>query len=136
MRLAYQYQFQFTINITAGVLTIISTIVGTVDDSIFAVIQLLWLNLIMDIFAAAALATDFPTRDLMERRPEPRNAPIITVTMWKMILGQAIYQLVIVFTLHYAGEAFFTTATETQAQQLQTLVFNTYMFMQVFNQTK
>jgi P-type Ca2+ transporter type 2C len=107
-----------------------------VDESIFAVIQLLWLNLIMDIFAAAALATDYPTKDLLKRRPEPRNANIISVTMWKMILGQAIYQLAVIFTLHYAGSGFVTTGVETQSQQLQTFVFNTYMFMQLFNQTK
>jgi Ca2+-transporting ATPase len=125
-------QFQFTINITAGILTIISTLVADIDSAVFAVIQLLWLNLIMDIFAALALATDFPTKAQMERRPEPRNAPIVNARMWKMILGQAVYQLVVVFTLHYAGENFF--APETHLQQLQTLVFNVYMFMQVFNQ--
>ena len=109
---------------------------GNPDSAVFEVIQLLWLNLIMDIFAALALATGSPTRDLLERRPEPRDAAIITPTMWKMILGQAVYQLVVIFTLHYAGAAFFATGTETQAKQLQTMVFNTYMFMQLFNQTK
>jgi P-type Ca2+ transporter type 2C len=125
-------QFQFTINITAGILTIVSTLVHDIDSAVFAVIQLLWLNLIMDIFAALALATDYPTQSQMERRPEPRNAPIVNTRMWKMILGQALYQLVVVFTLHYAGDRFFPSHSE----QLQTLVFNAYMFMQVFNQLK
>jgi len=56
--------------------------------------------------------------------------------MWKMILGQAIYQLAVVFTLHYAANNFFPTDTAIQERQLQTFVFNTYMFMQLFNQTK
>jgi Ca2+-transporting ATPase len=127
-------QFQFTINITAGILTIVSTLVHDIDSAVFAVIQLLWLNLIMDIFAALALATDFPTQTQMERRPEPRDAPIVNIRMWKMVLGQALYQLIVVFTLHYSGEGFFPAGTHTQ--QLQTLVFNVYMFMQVFNQIK
>ncbi|KAI9162791.1 Calcium-transporting ATPase [Paramyrothecium foliicola] len=126
-------QFQFTINITAGILTIISTLAGDIDAAVFAVIQLLWLNLIMDIFAALALATDFPTQAQMERRPEPRDASIVNIRMWKMILGQSIYQLIVVFTLHYAGKNFFTDGPGSQ--QLQTLVFNVYMFMQVFNQS-
>ncbi|KAH7310594.1 hypothetical protein B0I35DRAFT_357918 [Stachybotrys elegans] len=123
-------QFQFTINATAATITIVSTLVHDIDSAVFAVIQLLWLNLIMDIFAALALATDYPTQTQMERRPEPRNAPIVNARMWKMILGQAVYQLVVIFTLHYAGGRFFPSHSE----QLQTLVFNVYMFMQVFNQ--
>ncbi|CAI4213507.1 unnamed protein product [Parascedosporium putredinis] len=105
-------QFQFTINITAGTLTVISTLAG---DTMFTVVQLLWLNLIMDIFASLGLATDYPSKDFLKRKPEPRGAPIVTVTMWKMVLAQAIYQL--------AG-----------ARLLQTMVFNTYVFMQLFNQ--
>ncbi|KAK4096296.1 calcium-translocating P-type ATPase [Parathielavia hyrcaniae] len=134
-------QFQFTINITAAILTIISVLVGDVHDSVFAVIQLLWLNLIMDIFAAAALATDTPTSDLLKRRPEPRNAQIINATMWKMILGQSVYQLVVIFSLHYAGQGLLTLESTDVAEgvrdvQHATLVFNTYMLMQLFNQLK
>ncbi|KAH7035854.1 uncharacterized protein B0I36DRAFT_406587 [Microdochium trichocladiopsis] len=136
-------QFQFTINITAGLLTIVTTLVESVDAAVFAVIQLLWLNLIMDIFAALALATDFPTKTLLQRRPEPRGAAIITPTMWKMVLGQAVYQLIVIFTLHYRGYEYFMGAGGGlggdkglgSERQMQTFVFNIYMFMQVFNQT-
>ena len=127
-------QFQFTINITAACLTIISALVGDVDSAVFAVIHLLWLNLIMDILAAAALATDYPTDDILKRQPEPRNLHILSPTMWKMIIGQAIYQLIVIFTLHYVGVGFFTTKTD--GYQHQAFVFNTYIFMQVFNQWK
>lgn len=124
-------QFQFTINITAGTLTVISTLAG---DTIFTVVQLLWINLIMDIFASLGLATDYPTVDFLRRKPEPRTAPIVNITMWKMILSQAIYQLAVVFTLHYAGTQFFPHGTEHERASLQTMVFNTYVFMQLFNQ--
>jgi len=115
-------------------LTIISALVGDVDSAVFAVIHLLWLNLIMDILAAAALATDYPTDDILKRQPEPRNLHIVSPTMWKMIIGQAIYQLIVIFTLHYVGVGFFTTKTD--GYQHQAFVFNTYIFMQVFNQWK
>lgn len=118
-------------------MTIVSTLAQNVDAAVFAVIQLLWLNLIMDIFAALALATYYPTRTLLERRPEPRNAPVINITVWKMVIGQALYQLVVVFSLHYAGADFFTSSdTNQRDRQMQMFVFNVYMFMQVFNQTK
>ncbi|KAK1756503.1 hypothetical protein QBC47DRAFT_380074 [Echria macrotheca] len=125
-------QFQFALNLTAVIITIVSTLVGDVNSSVFEVIQLLWLNLMMDIFTALLFSTDFPRPYLMQRRPEPRNTPLITPAMWKMITGQSIYQLAVVFTLHYAGPAHFWP--EASQEQAQTVVFNAYMFTQLFNQ--
>ncbi|CAM1508555.1 Fc.00g054030.m01.CDS01 [Cosmosporella sp. VM-42] len=124
-------QFQFTINITAGIITVVSEFVG---DAIFTVVQLLWINLIMDIFASLAFATDSPSPDFLKRKPEPRNAPIVSITMWKMILGQAMYQLTVVFVVHYGGLDLFNPDTEFEIEKLQTLVFNIYVWMQFFNQ--
>ncbi|SPO05168.1 related to calcium P-type ATPase [Cephalotrichum gorgonifer] len=124
-------QFQFTINITAGTLTVISTLA---DDTVFTVVQLLWINLIMDIFASLGLATDYPSADFLKNKPEPRTAPIVNITMWKMVLTQATYQLAVIFTLHYAGASLFNAKTADELASVQTLVFNTYVFMQLFNQ--
>ncbi|KAL7939241.1 cation transporting ATPase [Trichoderma chlorosporum] len=124
-------QFQFTINITAGITTIISELVG---DSIFTVVQLLWINLIMDIFASLAFATDHPSPDFLMRKPEPRNASIVNITMWKMIVGQSLYQLLVVFLVHYVGWDIFNPGTKHEIDKLQTLVFNIYVWMQFFNQ--
>jgi Ca2+-transporting ATPase len=124
-------QFQFTINITAGIITVVSELVG---DAIFTVVQLLWINLIMDIFASLGYATDHPSPDFLKRKPEPRNAPIISITMWKMIICQAIYQLIVVFVVHYAGWDLFNPDTEFEIEKLQTLVLNIYVWMQFFNQ--
>ncbi|KAK5992981.1 Calcium-transporting ATPase 2 [Cladobotryum mycophilum] len=124
-------QFQFTINITAGVLTIVSELVG---DSIFTVVQLLWINLIMDIFASMAFATDHPSPDFLKRKPEPRNSPLVSITMWKMIIGQAIYQFLAVFLVHYVGWDLFDPNTKDEVDRLQSLVFNMYVWMQFFNQ--
>ncbi|KAH9242152.1 hypothetical protein K456DRAFT_1922745 [Colletotrichum gloeosporioides 23] len=129
-------QFQFTINVTAGLLTVISALVGGTDASVFSVVQLLWINLIMDTFAALALGTDFPTPDLLKRKPEPRGVAVLNVTMWKIILGQSIYQLAVIFTFHYAGKSIFQYYTEQQQRQLQTMTFNIYVWMQFFNQIK
>ncbi|RTE79377.1 hypothetical protein BHE90_006104 [Fusarium euwallaceae] len=125
-------QYQFTINITAGTLTIMSALIT--DSSVFTVVQLLWINLIMDTFAALALSTDFPTDDLFLRKPESRTASVLTTTIWKMIVGQSIYQLAVIFALYYAGGHLFGYHDEIEKKHLQTMVFNIYVLMQFFNQ--
>ncbi|EJT82219.1 hypothetical protein GGTG_02193 [Gaeumannomyces tritici R3-111a-1] len=125
-------QFQFTLNLTAAVITIVSTLVSGVNASVFQVVQLLWLNLVMDILTAVSFSMDYPPAYLMRRGPEPRNSPLTSTAMWKMILGQSIYQLAVVFALHYAGSSHFWP--DADRAQVQTVVFNAYMFMQVFNQ--
>lgn len=65
---------------------------------------MLWVNLIMDTFASLALATEPPTEALLLRKPYGRNKPLISRTMMKNILGQGVYQLIIIFTLLFAGD--------------------------------
>ncbi|OJJ49724.1 hypothetical protein ASPZODRAFT_128236 [Penicilliopsis zonata CBS 506.65] len=127
-------QFQITVNITAVLLTFISAVASGDETSVLTAVQLLWVNLIMDTFAALALATDAPSPKVLDRRPEPKSAPLITLTMWKMIIGQSIYQLVVTLVLNFAGVSIFNYTTEAQKDQLQTVVFNTFVWMQVFNQ--
>ncbi|KAK4235640.1 Ca2+-transporting ATPase [Achaetomium macrosporum] len=121
-------QFQITVNITAVVLTFVSAVASSEERSVLNAIQLLWVNLIMDTFAALALATDPPNGSLLDRAPEPKKAPLINLTMWKMILGQSVYQLAVSLTLHFAGPSFLPYPEP----ELRTLVFNTFVFMQIF----
>lgn len=88
----------------------------------------------MDTFAALALATDPPSKNILDRKPEPKSAPLITINMWKMILGQAIYQLAVAFVLHFAGPSILGYHSEQELKQLQSLVFNTFVWLQIFNQ--
>jgi Ca2+-transporting ATPase len=82
----------------------------------------------MDTFAALALATDAPTGSILNRKPEARTASLISLTMWKMILGQSVYQLVVCFVLWFGGPTFL----DYPEPQLRTLVFNVFVFMQIF----
>ncbi|KAJ5091720.1 hypothetical protein NUU61_006590 [Penicillium alfredii] len=124
-------QFQITVNITAVVLTFVSAVASEEEDSVLSAVQLLWVNLIMDTFAALALATDPPSPYVLERRPDSKATPLITLTMWKMIIGQTIYQLVVTFVLNFAGQSIFSSWDN---DHMQTVVFNTFVFMQIFNQ--
>ena len=89
----------------------------------------------MDTFAALALATDPPTPSILNRKPEPKSAPLITTTMWKMIIGQSIYQLVVTLILNFAITWKFIMDDSNNAPRYkQTMIFNTFVWMQIFNQ--
>ncbi|KAI0396608.1 putative calcium P-type ATPase [Xylariaceae sp. FL0594] len=130
-------QFQLTVNITAVALTFVTAVSSSDESSVLTAVQLLWVNLIMDTLAALALATDPPQDSIVDRKPERRNASIISITMWKMIFGQAIYQLAVTFTLYYGAHAIGIAEVEDStkgATRLDGLVFNTFVWMQIFNQ--
>jgi len=127
-------QFQITVNITAVVLTFVSAIASNKEEPILTPVQLLWVNLIMDTFAALALATDPPAPSILDRKPDPRSTPLITLTMWKMIIGQSIYQLIVTLALNFDGNNILGYKTEDEQRNLETLIFNVYVWMQFFNQ--
>lgn len=126
-------QFQITVNITAVLLAFISAVSNEDEESVLTAVQLLWINLIMDTMAALALATDPPSRQILNRKPDPKSAPLFSVTMWKMIIGQAIYQLTVTLILYFAGASILNYTGELEHRQHQTLVFNTFTWMQIFN---
>lgn len=135
-------QFQITVNITAVTLAFISAVSNDREESVLTAVQLLWVNLIMDTMAALALATDPPTRTILERKPDPKSARLISVTMWKMVIGQAIYQLTVTLVLYFAGRSILNYSAQENVdfvlwqkehRDLQTLVFNTFVWMQIFN---
>ncbi|CAK7274188.1 plasma membrane calcium [Sporothrix epigloea] len=127
-------QFQLTVNVTAVVLTFVSAVASGSETSVLTAVQLLWVNLIMDTLAALALATDPPHPSVLDRKPERKGSSIISTTMWKVIIGQALYQLVITFLLYFGGQKVLPASEHATAAQVQTLVFNTFVWMQVFNQ--
>lgn len=126
-------QFQLTVNITACVLTFVSAVASSEGHSVLTAVQLLWVNLIMDTLAALALATDKPDDALLNRKPAGRKAPLISVSMWKMIIGQSINQLIITFVLHFAGQKIFFkdgVVTNFQKGQLDAMTFNAFVWLQ------
>lgn len=126
-------QFQLTVNITACVLTFVSAVASSENKSVLTAVQLLWVNLIMDTLAALALATDKPDDSFLRRKPAGRNSPLISVSMWKLIIGEAITQLTVTFILHFAGDALFfgdEPITTRQNRQLDAMTFNTFVWLQ------
>ncbi|CAE6427411.1 unnamed protein product [Rhizoctonia solani] len=126
-------QFQISVNITAVLITFISAVSSDEEESVLTAVQLLWINIIMDTFAALALATDPASPELLKRMPDRKTAPLFSVDMGKMIIGQSIYQTFIVLLFHFAGPGFWNYHTDKEHAELSTMVFNTFVFCQIFN---
>lgn len=97
---------------------------------------MLWVNLIMDTLASLALATELPTSDLLLRKPYGRTKPLISRTMMKNIIGQAIYQLVIIFTLLFYGDQLLDIESGHGQPPTEhfTIIFNSFVMMTLFNE--
>ncbi|MBR6879396.1 MAG: calcium-translocating P-type ATPase, PMCA-type [Bacteroidales bacterium] len=87
--------FQMTINVAACLIVLIGALLGT--ESPLTVTQMLWVNLIMDTLAALALASLPPDQRVMQERPRPRKAYIISRPMARRILGVGLLFVVILF---------------------------------------
>ncbi len=103
--------FQLTVNVTACLLVLSGAFMGT--DSPLTVTQMLWINLIMDTFAATALASLPPSESVMRDRPRKRTAFIITRDMAKEIIGVGIlFYLILVALLYVFKNADITQLTD------------------------
>ena len=89
--------FQMTINVAACLIVLIGAFLGT--ESPLTVTQMLWVNLIMDTFAALALASLPPNEKVMKNKPRKTSDFIISKPMAKAILGVGLIFVVILFGL-------------------------------------
>eukprot|EP01060_Flectonema_neradi_P013610 TRINITY_DN2034_c2_g1_i1.p1 TRINITY_DN2034_c2_g1~~TRINITY_DN2034_c2_g1_i1.p1 ORF type:complete len:1142 (+),score=272.42 TRINITY_DN2034_c2_g1_i1:43-3426(+) len=148
-------QFQFT----ANCVLLVVTFVGAIKDAArsdgtgeppLAPVHLLWANLIMDTMAALALSTENPDDEaLLSRPPTYRDSPLISYKMRRFVLGNAIFMILVLHLLIFSGEELFETKhdytgldrspealddhDEDNLTRLRTVVFNTYIYMQVIN---
>ncbi|XP_057456911.1 putative calcium-transporting ATPase 11, plasma membrane-type isoform X1 [Lotus japonicus] len=127
-------QFQLTVNVVALMLNFISACVS--GSAPLTAVQMLWVNMIMDTLGALALATEPPHDGLMKRPPIGRNAKFITGVMWRNIIGQSIYQIIVLLILKFKGKQILKLngPEEDATSVLNTVIFNTFVFCQVFNE--
>ena len=130
-------QFQLTVNLVA----LITAAIGAISsaESPLTTVQMLWVNLIMDSLASLALATGSPDGSLLEQKPYGKEHNFVDPKgpLPKHIGGQAMYQLMVMAWLlgpapdilgiprHVVGDG---------PSVHHTLVFNTFVMMQLFNQ--
>lgn len=85
----------------------------------------------MDTLGALALATEPPNDGLMKRLPVGRGASFITKAMWRNIIGQSIYQLIVLAVLNFDGKNLLRLSGSDATSVLNTLIFNSFVFCQV-----
>lgn len=133
-------QFQFTVNIVAVIVTFVSAIASDSENSVLTAVQLLWLNLIMDTLAALALATDPADESSLDRKPDRSSAPLVTTEMWKHIVVQSVYQIIVILVLNFRGAHILHYEHEGPGPRARdhlimgALIFNTFVWCQLFNQ--
>lgn len=127
-------QFQLTVNFSAMIIAFVGSI--ALKESPLKTIQLLWVNLIMDSLGALALATRSPTDALLLRPPYGESDGLISNILVRNIAGQVVYQMIFLFLILFAPSKIFGIAEADENDQsihVSTMVFNTFVYFQVFN---
>ena len=135
-------QFQITCNLCLIVVMIVSYC--TMTEGALNATQLIYINLIMDIFGALALAS---TRPSTATERYNMSSQVMTPAMYRQIFGISVFMIVIMMVIMFAGKSIFNLnyLTSTQTIDLDifgfgkakmehfTLIWNTFVFLQIFN---
>jgi Ca2+-transporting ATPase len=134
-------QFQLTINVSALTIAFLGPFFGVRPP--FTVLQLLWINVIMDTFASIALCSEPPRPGLMELPPKRKDENIVTPAMVRTIFATAGFFVVIMMVLligmkhgWFAGAEAWPGEGEFAPLNLRqvSIFFSVYVFFQVWNQ--
>ena len=140
-------QFQLTINITLCFITILGGL--SLGHPPLNVVQMLWVNLIMDVLGAIAIGTE-PYGDDSSIRSQriSRRDKVMLPEMWRQVIVQATYQILVMMMLMYFGGLIFfdvsvnlirsptrsLVGTGAERLKLDTICFHTFILMNLFNQ--
>jgi len=149
-------QFQLTVNISAVSISVMGAVI--LQEPPLTVVQMLWVNLIMDSLGALAFGYEPPVPELLERAPYGRNRGLLSFYMRCNMIGQAIYQMIILilFLFGAAGPRCPTGHDDPKKFNFEkggfmdlesgigrghhsdptvhyTLIFNVFVLMQLFN---
>ena len=133
-------QFQLTINVSALTIAFLGPFFGVRPP--FTVLQLLWINVIMDTFASIALCSEPPREGVMALPPKKRDENIITPQMTQTILGTAAFFIVVMMGLllgmqygrWFAGDGAISSEFGPLTIRQVSIFFAVYVFFQVWNQ--
>jgi Ca2+-transporting ATPase len=136
-------QFQLTINVSALTIAFLGPFFGVRPP--FTVLQLLWINVIMDTFASIALCSEPPRDGVMDLPPKRKDENIVTPTMVRTIFITAGFFVVVMIGLLIGMEHFGWFATGSGPEpsgwdferlnvRQVTIFFTVYIFFQVWNQ--
>lgn len=119
--------FQLTINFVALLIVLLGSVIGT--ELPLTVTQMLWVNLIMDTFAALALASIPPSESVMNEKPRRSSDFIITKAMQYNIFGVGTAFLIVLMGMIY----YFTNADGGMTVHRLTVFFTFFVMLQFWN---
>ena len=119
--------FQLTINFVALLIVLLGSLIGT--ELPLTVTQMLWVNLIMDTFAALALASIPPSESVMQEKPRSSSDFIISKAMRSYILGVGGAFLIILMGMLY----WFNHAEGGMTPERLTIFFTFFVMLQFWN---
>ncbi len=119
--------FQLTINVAALVIVFLGSLLGF--EMPLTVTQILWVNLIMDTFAAGALASLPPDPIIMNEKPRGLKSFIISPFMGKSILGTGLLFVAVLLGMLF----YFNSTGEGISLREQSLFFTTFVILQFWN---
>ena len=137
-------QFQITVNFSVLLVEFFGAAV--MGDVPLGTVQLLWINLIMDTFAALALASEVPHPSIIRTPPVKADDLIIEKYMWRQIYGVTIYNFAVMVFLIAFGKLLWgiefdrndefidEDGNPTTKNTMYTIIFETFVFLQIFNE--
>ncbi len=120
--------FQLTVNIAAVLLSLLGPFIGV--PSPITVIQMLWINMVMDTLAGLAFSYEVPREEYMAEKPKKKDENIINSYMFNQILTGGIYSLII--CLIFLKSSFIKSMFSSEGH-FMTAFFSLFIFLAVFN---
>ena len=123
--------YQLTVNMCALVLSIVGSFIGV--STPITIVQMLWLNMIMDTFAGVAFSFEAPLIEYMEDPPKKKDTPIMNKYMYSEIIWTGIYCALL--CILFLKLPIFKTLIRTgeNSKYLMTAYFAMFIFMGIFN---
>ena len=123
--------YQLTVNMCALVLSIVGSLIGV--STPITIVQMLWLNMIMDTFAGIAFSFEAPLLEYMEEKPKSRNTPIMNKYMYSQIIWTGIYCALVCILFLKLPIFKKLIRYSKDGRYLMTAYFAMFIFMGIFN---
>ena len=123
--------FQLTINFVALSLSIIGPFIGIVSP--VTIIQMLWINMVMDTLASLAFAYEMPNKEFMKEKTKDKNEPIINKYMITEILFSGLYASVLCIFFLKSNFIRSLFRVDGNDKYLMTAFFGLFIFLAIFN---
>ncbi len=121
--------YQLTVNFTALFLSIIGSYIGV--STPITIIQMLWLNMIMDTFAGLAFSYEAPLRYYMDDKPKNIDEPIINKYMYSEIICNSVYSAIL--CILFLKLPIFKEIIRSDNKYFMTAYFAMFIFIGIFN---